>query len=246
MRLLHRAALAGGVLIMAACGAQAQTPYTPPEMTFTPVTPCRVFDTRKGTRPARIPANSARGFRVLGTTGFAEQGGADGGCGVPEWAAAVSISVSTFTANKAGTLVVWSGQGAKPRASLLSYGLEPATGAASVGTFMFGVGVGLDGPATDVTGDVTGYYALKMWGVIGDGGNVVKSSGRITSASIQFTGNYRVVFDRDITDCAVTATSQTFGLSASQGGTLGTSAFVYFRNASGAGVPGSFSINVDC
>lgn len=227
-------------------GAVAQTVYFPPETTFTPVTPCRVFDTRKASRPARIPANGARAFRVLGTSGFAEQGGVDGGCGVPDWASAVSVAITTSPANKAGSLVAWSGQGARPAATLLAYGTQPASGTATVSTFMFGLAVGLDGPATDVTGDVTGYFAPKMWGVIGDNAVIVKNSGRVVSAAIQITGNYRVNFDRDITSCAVTATSQTFGVTVSQGGTQLTTAFVYTRNASGASVPGSFSISVDC
>jgi len=246
MRMLLAAALGSVVLPLAAVDAAAQTPFIPPETTFTPLTPCRAFDTRLGARPARIPANSARAFRINGATGFVEQGGKDGGCGVPDWASAVALSISAFPANKSSTLVAWSGQGAKPAAASMSYGTQLNTSLVTSQTFMFGVAIGLNGPAADVAGDVVGYFAPKMWGVIGENGVVVKNSGRVVSASIQITGNYRVIFDRDITACVVTATSQSFGVIVSQGGTQFASAFVYARNASGASVPGAFSINVDC
>jgi hypothetical protein len=67
------------------------------DLTFTPLEPCRIFDTRlMGPPPGTsLPAGSpgaSRGFIVAGTAGFEFQGGTTGGCGVPLEAASVLIN----------------------------------------------------------------------------------------------------------------------------------------------------------
>jgi hypothetical protein len=52
------------------------------DLVYTPVTPCRLFDTRNAAEGILV-GNTQRNFLVTGTTGFATQGGSVGGCGIP-------------------------------------------------------------------------------------------------------------------------------------------------------------------
>src|SRR5262245_22785889 len=52
------------------------------DLVYTPVTACRVFDTRL-TAEGRIAPGATRDFLIAGMQGFTAQGGAYGGCGVP-------------------------------------------------------------------------------------------------------------------------------------------------------------------
>jgi hypothetical protein len=55
---------------------------TSADLVYTPVVPCRVFDTRSASAGILV-GGTQRNFVVAGTTGFAAQGGNSVGCGVP-------------------------------------------------------------------------------------------------------------------------------------------------------------------
>jgi hypothetical protein len=61
------------------------------DLVFTPLDPCRIIDTRLAAGGILVAA-TLRHFKVVGTTGFPEQGGTNGGCGVPEGASSVLIN----------------------------------------------------------------------------------------------------------------------------------------------------------
>lgn len=157
-KLFARAPLPALVLAAAALApspAQAQ-------MSFTPITPCRVWDTRNITPPIH-DANTTRPFAVRGV------------CAVPAGAQAVAINVTVVlppppTPRDAGNLRLYpAGPGAPPNASLLNW--TPADSAIANGTI---VKLGDDGAGRHLTvridmptgssgqihslADVTGYF----------------------------------------------------------------------------------------
>jgi hypothetical protein len=84
---------------------------------FVPVTPCRVADTRASTS---IPAGGSRSFQVAGS-GLSGQGGASSGCGVPDDAVAVEVSVTTPAPPGTGFLRVWPADVSSPNAAFLNF-----------------------------------------------------------------------------------------------------------------------------
>ncbi len=84
---------------------------------FVPVTPCRVADTRIG---APIASGATRTFQVAGT-GLAAQGGASAGCGIPEGAVAVEVSVTTPAPPGTGFLRAWPADEAAPNAAFVNF-----------------------------------------------------------------------------------------------------------------------------
>jgi subtilisin family serine protease len=83
-----------------------------PDLSFYPVTPCRVLDTRNGTGPVGGPAlrgGSARVFPIVGS------------CGIPSSARAVSINVTAIDPPVTGEIVLYPGNmAAAPNTSTIS------------------------------------------------------------------------------------------------------------------------------
>lgn len=64
---------------------------------------------------------------------------------------------------------------------------------------------GYGGP-TDLVIDVSGYFVKPLAGLINAGGGPAAGSSRITGSVRQSTGVYQVSFDRNVRNCATTAT----------------------------------------
>lgn len=181
------------------------------EWVYTSVPTCRAFDTRGG---APLAANASRGFYIGGTATFVTQGGPSGGCGVPTFAKGVVLSLTSLNASANGSLSVGP-VGTAPVGYAVSFQQGvPAT--ASV-TSRLGPQANLlvkaVGAATNVVGDVTGYYSSQVGGIIDFNGDIYSNSGAFVSAekwSPTSVGLYTVTVDRDITYCAIlTSTSAT-------------------------------------
>jgi hypothetical protein len=93
------------------------------DMVYTPITPCRIVDTRNA--GGAFTANSSRTFDFDGTSGaattYAQQGGVAASCGIPfasVYAAALNLTVTGTTAP--GYMTAW-GLGAPPNASVLNW-----------------------------------------------------------------------------------------------------------------------------
>lgn len=142
------------------------------ELVYTPVAPCRVFDTRFGGGP--IAGGTQRNFIVAGSSGFAAQGGNPAGCGVP-FGPATSVMINFAVVNMAGpgNLRAWavaSPQPPAPTAAVMNFGVVAglpvlANGIAvpicnsSAGSCSSGdLRLQVDVSATDVIGDVVGYF----------------------------------------------------------------------------------------
>ncbi|MET0313432.1 MAG: hypothetical protein ABW275_03480 [Hansschlegelia sp.] len=195
MRMLYIAAVLGTALPLALCGAaSAQTA----ELTYTPIKGCRAFDTRA---TAPIGANQVRSFHVGGSAQFPGQGGPAHGCGVPASATAVELSLSTVNASAAGYLTAFAYNAARPATVSLTYPAAFTTtstqilpvNAANVSVF--------SSRQTHVAGDVTGYFAPQIAAEINPSGSIKTATSRLISAERFATGNYKLVFDRDVSSC---------------------------------------------
>ena len=136
------------------------------DLVFTPVTPCRIVDTRNA--GGTIAANTARGFKAWSATGFAAQGGSATPCGIPQSTniAALEMNLVAVLPTGAGYITAFPSNVAQPNASTLNYvaGDIVANGAivkvsqASLATdwtvFTFAT--------THFLADVTGYYSMPV------------------------------------------------------------------------------------
>ena len=114
---------------------------------FTPVTPCRVVDTRQS-QP--IQSNSSQSFNVPQL----------GGCGIPSTAAAYSLNVTAIPHKKLGYLTIWPTGEAQPTVSLMNSpdgrtkanaAIVPAGTQGAVSVFVTDI--------SDVILDINGYFA---------------------------------------------------------------------------------------
>jgi hypothetical protein len=147
MRKLAIAAVAFG---LAPVGSQAQT-----AMSFHPLTPCRLFDTRT-THPPKITGNTIREFAVRGV------------CGVPSGAQAAVVNMTVTACTDVGNIRVYPAGTSVPLSSWLNF-LGDNTAIANGGVVPLGdhlgshVAVRVDMPAGSpgqchVLSDVTGYF----------------------------------------------------------------------------------------
>ena len=93
------------------------------DLVFTPVKPCRIFDSRKTCPSCGVfnPGDS-REFYVYGTTDIANQGGNAAGCSSPQGEpAAVHLNVTAVPQSGIGWFVVFPANVAAPLASLVNY-----------------------------------------------------------------------------------------------------------------------------
>ena len=93
------------------------------DLVFTPVKPCRIFDSRKTCPSCGVfnPGNS-RELYVFGTTDIANQGGNAAGCSSPQGEpAAVHLNVTAAPQSGIGWFVVFPANVAAPLASLVNY-----------------------------------------------------------------------------------------------------------------------------
>lgn len=140
------------------------------DLVYTPLTPCRIIDTRLAGGP--IVPGINRNFVVAGTVGFSSQGGKAGGCGVPFGpATAAVINFVAVSPAGAGDLRVTPFGTAIPLASFINYaavpGLNIANGLAVTlcdpsvtACGNFDITIQADSSATDLVADVQGYFSL--------------------------------------------------------------------------------------
>jgi hypothetical protein len=142
---------------------------TQADLVYTPITPCRIIDTRLG--GGAIAAGTMRSFVVSGTGGFPTQGGTSGGCGIPLGpATAVVINLVAVGPAGAGDLRITPFGTAIPLASIINYssGLNLANGPAiticdpAATTCTFDITIQADVSSTDLVADVQGYFAARL------------------------------------------------------------------------------------
>jgi hypothetical protein len=117
--------------VLASCLAvTAQAQILAPNMIYTSIQPCRIFDTRSS-GAGQLVAGVTQTFNVVGnTTGtyFTGQGGTNGGCSLPGFdtlpqarVQAVVLNLVAITPSGAGNLVAWPTDQAAPGSSVINY-----------------------------------------------------------------------------------------------------------------------------
>lgn len=94
------------------------------DLTFVPLPPCRIIDTRKG--GGLLGAGQTRSFQVSGLTQFDPQGGNIGGCGIPPGgaepvAAAVMMNLVAVDVTGKGNLAAWAYGQPEPLATSINF-----------------------------------------------------------------------------------------------------------------------------
>ena len=109
------------VLLSMAAPALAQFGFsTTTDLVFTPLTPCRIVDTRVA--GGTIPAGTARGFKAWGAS-FVAQGGSNTDCGIPQNTNVAALALNVVVAYPAadGWIAAYPFGGTLPTASTLNY-----------------------------------------------------------------------------------------------------------------------------
>ena len=164
------------------------------DLVFTPVTPCRVFDTRLAGGPITPGAN--RSFDVTGNT--TAQGGAN--CGIP-FGPATAALLNFVVINPAGPgdFRVTPYNTAMPNASFINYGVVGGLSALANGTSVtmcdpavttctYDITIQADGSSAHVLADITGYFHKVRKEQV-KSTHVVKSTGATTTIGTTCT-NY--------------------------------------------------------
>lgn len=103
------------------CGAIVlyKVPSTGQNQTFTPVTPCKIYDSRPQQGGSGVfTSNEIRTITVTGDT--PAQGGTPGGCGIPHTASAVQLNFVIVDPLGTGSIKLWAPSSAEPQ-GLLAY-----------------------------------------------------------------------------------------------------------------------------
>jgi hypothetical protein len=132
---------------------------TTDDLVFTPLTPCRIVDTRYA---GGAISGGTRYFDADNTTSFAFQGGNAGPCGLPYGAGrAIAATITVTDTVGSGWITAWGG-GSMPLASVINYTTNTTVANTTVIPIVPGAGndFSIYSAATaDVIIDVVGYYA---------------------------------------------------------------------------------------
>jgi hypothetical protein len=231
----------------------AVTPPAVMETVFVPITPCRIIDTRAA--GGQIAANATRAFRIRGTTGFEAQGGTSGGCGIPQSATGIMVSVSSVNIGGTGYFRAWPYGQSAPNASIAHYEAGPITTTGATMTLGDAGGAydlnirAYSAPASIVV-DVTGYFAPQMAAFVGLDGSLQFATPRVLAASHVSTGNYLVTFDTDVSECSFVVTPYAYNWAVAVGPQLGNvnQAHIYIHDQGSSTTPHdtSFYIQAVC
>ena len=221
------------------------------ETTYVPVSPCRIVDGRLAL--GVIPANGNRSYEVRGTTGFVPQGGTSGGCGIPTYATAVTMSVSVVDPTGDGFLRGWPTGESIPNATMMNFNggqSQTTTAPLTLGAASESKDIRFKtfNSAAMLVIDVQGYYAPQIHAEVGLAGGLNSQTSRVLSSSRPATGEYLLTIDRNVAGCSATATpngSGSFIASAVPGS--GNTVTVYtYRTDTAAATNITFNLDVTC
>ncbi|MCU1451954.1 MAG: N-acetylmuramoyl-L-alanine amidase family 2 [Acidimicrobiales bacterium] len=178
-----------------------------PEAHAVAITPCRIVDTRKA--GGTFSSLEVRSYQAIGTgSAFNAQGGLPGGCGIPDAATAVQVSITAVGATGVGYLRAYPALQPEPTATFMNYGTAfNATGAGLValchhcGAKGTDMSVKVYAGVTHVVIDVSGYLVKPLEAVVNANGTLARGE-RVATVSTVTTGFYSVKFDREVALCA--------------------------------------------
>ena len=144
--------------------ASAQLGSPDKDLVYTPVTPCRIIDTRSA--PAgQIAARSYRPFNGWTATNFVNQGGFNSNCNIPATTdtAAIVVYFTVVAPSTAGYITTYPDDAPQPLASTVNFGAGEVKGNnATLKLSQTGTGSQFrvyTSSATHLVADVVGYYA---------------------------------------------------------------------------------------
>jgi Chaperone of endosialidase len=155
------------LLAFLVCVAPAAAQLTP-NLIYTSVQPCRLFDTRLA--GGALSANASRQFNVVGGGNLSGQGGNSSGCPIPGFDAnslaqvqAVVVNLAVITPSGTGVLQAWPSDQSQPNASVMNFTTAEVVLANGVVLPVRQDSQGGDitlvsNVATHVLGDVVGYF----------------------------------------------------------------------------------------
>jgi hypothetical protein len=168
-KLLKQIGKISAVIVLTTCStlASAQLGSLSTDLVYTPVTPCRIIDTRSAAA-GQIAAGSARSFNAWTTTNFASQGGISSDCNIPANTntAAIAVYFTVVSPSTAGYITAYPGNVVTPPvASTVNFHAGDVIGnnailkldqSVTATTNHFKV---FTYSATHLVADVVGYYA---------------------------------------------------------------------------------------
>ena len=90
------------------------------DLTYTPLNPCRILDTRAAGGGGALAANVARTFNGFAAN-FSTQGGTASNCAIPNGVAALAMNVYAVNPTNLGFIKVWPANAAEPAVSTVNY-----------------------------------------------------------------------------------------------------------------------------
>jgi hypothetical protein len=165
--LLKQIGKISAAIVLTACStlASAQLGSLSTDLVYTPVTPCRIIDTRNaGTASGILAAGSTRGFIGWGAS-YANQGGAASNCNIPAITdtAAIVVNFTVVSPSTGGYITAYPSGAAQPLAASLNFNAADVKGNNAIlklnqtGTLThFNI---YTTSATHLVADVVGYYA---------------------------------------------------------------------------------------
>ena len=149
------------------------------DLTYTPLNPCRILDTRAAGGGGPLAANVARTFNGFAAN-FSTQGGTASNCAIPNGVAALAMNVYAVNPTNLGFIKVWPANATEPAVSTVNYqvGITAiATGALVPVDAANSNRFSAKSPATvDFIADVVGYFRAPG-GTIGDITAVIAGAG---------------------------------------------------------------------
>lgn len=256
---------AGGVGLVEATVSEGERPV------LVRIDPCRLADTRAGSGigPRQTPIGAGETVDVAAV-------GANGNCSIPAGAVGLSLNVTALGATERTNVRVFPDGAATPLTSNLNPfpGAPPAPNAVTTDLGPTGAfSVFNEFGAVDVVIDVNGYYEdhdhddryvqhdQVMWAVVRSNGTLARASEGVVSSALLDgvvpAGDYRVTFDRDVSECAYQVTSGSttssvgpppgYAVVAGWSGDPTSSVAVFQKGADGSGVENrAFHLTVTC
>ncbi len=187
------------------------------DLTYTPINPCRILDTR-ATAAGPLAPNVARTFDGY-STNFASQGGTGSGCGIPNGIAALAMNVYAVNPTNLGFIKVWPASATEPDVSTVNY--QPGITAIATGTLV---------PVDPASSNRFTAKSLASVDFIADVVGYFKPPGDATSLDIKIAGQRVMRYEYNATSPNVLGgnpANNTLGLGANGatvagGGTAGT------------------------
>ncbi len=140
------------------------------DLTYTPLNPCRILDTRAAAGGGPLAANVTRTFNGFAAN-FSTQGGTASNCAIPNGVAALAMNVYAVNPTNLGFIKVWPANASEPAVSTVNYqvGITAiATGALVPVDAATNNRFSAKSPATvDFIADVVGYFRAPG-GTLGD------------------------------------------------------------------------------